>query len=125
MKKKSKTIRDKAIEIFKLHGGILRSSKAIKEGIHPRILYELRNNGIIEELQRGLYALTDLPDIEDIITDDYIIREQERNERINNFIELISDKENVSLDFRANLEKKCENISKDINNIIYEVLEGI
>lgn len=65
MKKKSKVIRDKAIEIFKFHGGILRSSKAIKEGIHPRILYELRNQGIIEELQRGLYALTDLPDIED------------------------------------------------------------
>lgn len=65
MKKKSKIIRNEAIEVFKCHGGMLRSSEAIKKGIHPRILYELRDQGIIEELQRGLYALTDLPDLED------------------------------------------------------------
>jgi predicted transcriptional regulator of viral defense system len=65
MKKKQQGIRNKAIKIFKLHGGILRSSEAIAEGIHPRILYELRDQGIIELLQRGVYALTDLPDIEE------------------------------------------------------------
>ena len=65
MKKKYQVIRNKAIEIFRLHGGILRSAEAIKKGIHPRILYELRDLGIIEKLQRGLYALTDLPDLED------------------------------------------------------------
>jgi len=65
MIEKSKSIRNKAVEIFKLHGGILRSSEAIKEGVHPRILYELCELGIIEKLQRGLYALTNMPDIED------------------------------------------------------------
>ncbi|NGX56822.1 MAG: hypothetical protein K1060chlam5_01068 [Candidatus Anoxychlamydiales bacterium] len=65
MKKKQQNIRNKAIKIFKLHGGILRSSEAIAEGIHPRILYELRDQGIVELLQRGVYALTDLPDIEE------------------------------------------------------------
>ena len=65
MKKKQQDIRNKAIKIFKLHGGILRSSEAIMEGIHPRILYELRDQGIIELLQRGIYALVDLPDIEE------------------------------------------------------------
>jgi hypothetical protein len=38
---KSQDIRNKAIEIFRLHGRMLRFSEAIKEGIHPRILYEL------------------------------------------------------------------------------------
>lgn len=65
MKKKSQTIRDKAISVFKVHGGVLRSSEAIRKGIHPRVLYELLDLGIIEKLQRGLYALTNLLDLED------------------------------------------------------------
>ncbi len=65
MAKKSKHIRKKAIKIFKVHGGVLRSSQAINEGIHPRILYELHELGIIEKLQRGLYALTNMPDVGD------------------------------------------------------------
>ncbi len=63
--KKCQIIRDKAIKIFQHHGGMLRYSEAIAEGIHPRILYELRDLGIIEQIQRGLYALTELPDIEE------------------------------------------------------------
>lgn len=75
MNKKHQAIRNKAIKIFKLHGGMIRSSEAIAEGIHPRILYELRDLGVIEQLQRGLYALTDLPDIEepDLVTISKII----------------------------------------------------
>lgn len=67
---KSQNIRQKALNIFEIHGGILRSSEAISKGIHPRVLYELRNSGLIEELQRGLYALIDLPNIQepDLIT---------------------------------------------------------
>ncbi len=59
------TKKSQAISIFKLHGGMLRYSEAISEGIHPRILYKLCELGIIKKLQRGLYALTDLPDIEE------------------------------------------------------------
>lgn len=67
---KLQDIRNQALEIFKTHGGMLRSSEAIAKGIHPRILYELRDSGIIEQLQRGLFALVDLPDMEepDLIT---------------------------------------------------------
>ena len=67
MKKKSQS---KAIEVFNLHGGMLRYTEAVKEGIHPRILYKLRDLGLIEKLQRGLYVLTNLPDLEepDLVT---------------------------------------------------------
>ena len=62
---KSKILRDQALKIFKSHGGILRTSEAIRAGIHPRIFYELRDTGQIEQRQRGLYTLIDLPDLED------------------------------------------------------------
>jgi predicted transcriptional regulator of viral defense system len=62
-KKKSELIRNKALEIFKERGGMLRTSEAISAGIHPRILYELCESDLITQMQRGLYALVDLPDI--------------------------------------------------------------
>ncbi|NGX37283.1 MAG: hypothetical protein K1000chlam2_00437 [Chlamydiae bacterium] len=62
-KKKSKDIRNKALKIFRSKGGILRTMEAIKAGVHPRILYELRDSGVIEQLQTGLYGLIDLPDV--------------------------------------------------------------
>lgn len=60
---KSELIRNKAIKIFQSHGGMLRTSEAISAGIHPRILYELCDSGIIFQVHRGLYALATLPDI--------------------------------------------------------------
>lgn len=62
MDRKKRSIGEKrAIEVFKGHGGILRSSEAIKLGIHPRTLYALRDAGLIEQLQRGLFCLPGLP----------------------------------------------------------------
>ena len=49
-KKKSQGIRDHALEVFRAHGGVLRTSEAITAGIHPRILYELRDSGQVEQL---------------------------------------------------------------------------
>ena len=37
---------------------MLRTSEAIRQGIHPRTLYSLRESGEIEEIGRGLYRLT-------------------------------------------------------------------
>ncbi len=50
--------------MFKDHGGLLRTSEALKAGIHPRILYELRDSGLIEQLAKGLYGIPGLPDVE-------------------------------------------------------------
>lgn len=46
--------------LFRKHGGILKTSDAIRAGIHPRTLYEMRDEGIVEMLSRGLYRLGDL-----------------------------------------------------------------
>jgi len=50
-----------AIELFREHGGILRTSEALRLGIHPRTLYALRDAGVLEQLSRGLYRLAEMP----------------------------------------------------------------
>jgi len=57
------TAQKKAMLTFKEHGGTLRTGEALKAGIHPRVLYSLRNNGKIEQVSRGVYRLSDLPPI--------------------------------------------------------------
>lgn len=51
----------KARRVFKEHEGILRTSEALRWGIHPRTLYELRARGEIERVARGLYRLASAP----------------------------------------------------------------
>jgi len=51
----------KARDQFIAHGGIMSTGEAISSGIHPRILYEMRDKGKIERLERGLYRLAELP----------------------------------------------------------------
>jgi predicted transcriptional regulator of viral defense system len=46
-----------AIATFRRHGGVLRTSQALKAGIHPEALYLLREEGKLQELARGLYRL--------------------------------------------------------------------
>src|SRR4051812_38432342 len=51
----------KAHRLFTQHGGMLRTSKAIQLGIHPRTLYALRDAGEIERVGRGLFRLSTAP----------------------------------------------------------------
>lgn len=50
---------DRAIKVFRDHKGILRTQQAIRYGIAPRTLYEMRNSGAIVRESRGLYRLAD------------------------------------------------------------------
>lgn len=50
-----------AIHLFRRHGGVLRTRDALRLGIHPRTLYAMRDQGLLERLGRGLYRLADLP----------------------------------------------------------------
>ena len=65
---------DKKIEeakhIFMKQGGILRTSEAIKYGIHPRTLYYMRDHNHLDVLCRGTYRLSGLEPITnmDLIT---------------------------------------------------------
>ena len=54
-----------AKQLFEKHGGALRTSKAIRLGIHPRTLYRMRDEGMLEQLERGLYRLAELPPLGD------------------------------------------------------------
>lgn len=40
-------------------GGTIRTAEAIRAGIHPRTLYQLRDNGELDMLSRGVYRLSD------------------------------------------------------------------
>ena len=48
-----------AIEKIRGFGGAFRTSTALRHGIHPRTLYELRDNGVLEQLSRGTYRLSE------------------------------------------------------------------
>src|SRR5712692_1637495 len=52
---------DKAKTLFRCHCGLLRTSEALRLGIHPRTLYAMRDAGVLEQIRRGLYRLTELP----------------------------------------------------------------
>jgi predicted transcriptional regulator of viral defense system len=58
MKKRSPRF-DKAAEIFKEHGGILRTSEALSAGIHPDTLYAMRDFEVVEVVSRGVFRLAD------------------------------------------------------------------
>jgi predicted transcriptional regulator of viral defense system len=50
----------RAITIFQVHHGILQTQQAIRLGIAPRTLYQLRDSGIVSCESRGLYRLADM-----------------------------------------------------------------
>src|SRR5687767_4930141 len=52
--------KDKAAKkIFLKNGGLLRTSQAIRLGIHPVKLYKLREQGVINQISRGVYQLAE------------------------------------------------------------------
>jgi predicted transcriptional regulator of viral defense system len=55
------TVPARARRMFSEHGGMLRTSNAIRLGIHPRTLYALRDAGEIESVGRGLFRLSKAP----------------------------------------------------------------
>lgn len=51
------------VEIIKKNGGMLRMKEAINLGISRYTLYTLLDKGIIEQVSRGIYRLSELPEI--------------------------------------------------------------
>ncbi len=52
-RKRLDTVRD----IFRRHGGVMRTRDAQRLGIHPQTLYRMRETGDLDQLTRGLYRL--------------------------------------------------------------------
>ncbi len=48
---------DRAVAVFKRHGGILRTANALRAGIHPSTLYAMRDAGMLDAVSRGVYRL--------------------------------------------------------------------
>ena len=63
--KSSESSQQKARRIISQDGGVIRTSEAIRAGIHPRTLYALRDKGVLELLSRGVYRLTDQEGVAD------------------------------------------------------------
>jgi len=40
-----------------------RAGEALKAGVHPRTLYKMRDQGVIERLGRGMYRFADMPSL--------------------------------------------------------------
>ncbi len=57
-KKKSRAV-GKAFDFLRRHKGPFRTSEILGAGVHPRVLYGLRDSGLIEKLSRGLYQNAD------------------------------------------------------------------
>jgi predicted transcriptional regulator of viral defense system len=54
---------NQAIHAFREHGGILRTKDALRLGVHPRTLHRLRDEAVIEQVSRGVYRLTAMPEL--------------------------------------------------------------
>ena len=54
--------RKKAIQIIRKAKGIVRMSEALELGIHRRELYQLRDSGDLEVLDKGLFRLREMPE---------------------------------------------------------------
>jgi predicted transcriptional regulator of viral defense system len=57
------TATESAKHIIRQRKGIIRTAEALKAGIHPRTLYALRDQGVLEQFSRGVYRLNELPPI--------------------------------------------------------------
>lgn len=47
------------VNLFKKRKGVLRTSEILAENVHPRTLYKMRDEGILIQLERGVYKLND------------------------------------------------------------------
>lgn len=67
---KQPSAKEKAKQIIRQNGGIIKTSAAIQARIHPRTLYQLRDAGDLELISRGIYRLTDIAPISnpDLVT---------------------------------------------------------
>jgi predicted transcriptional regulator of viral defense system len=46
-------------QIFKIHQGVLRTSEALRLGVSPRTLYQMRDSGSLRQIARGVFQLTE------------------------------------------------------------------
>jgi predicted transcriptional regulator of viral defense system len=48
---------EEAKKLIQSRGGVIRTSEFLNAGFHQRVLYKMRDAGIVEQIERGLYRL--------------------------------------------------------------------
>jgi len=61
MQRPIKSQHERAVQLFRERGGLLRTKAALSAGVHPRTLYAMKSAGVVERLSRGLYRLAEMP----------------------------------------------------------------
>jgi DNA repair exonuclease SbcCD nuclease subunit len=98
-----------------INSGCLIRQSADEIDFKPRIVYV--------DIEKDIVESVEVPDNENMVTDEYIQKENEREGRINAFIDTLQSKESVSLDFIGNLRKALEGkgIEKGTREAVYKV----
>ena len=65
MKAASRKALDELRRLSKDKGGMIRTTEAIRQGVHPRTLYQLRESGTLERLSRGVYRISERKPLSD------------------------------------------------------------
>jgi hypothetical protein len=55
----------KVLRSIQAIGQFIRTAQALKAGIHPRTLYQLRDSGCLEQISRGVYRLAERETVSD------------------------------------------------------------
>lgn len=63
IKKSDKAAIRRAKALLQAQTSAFRTGEALKAGIHPRILYKMRDQGLIERMGRGIYRFADMPSL--------------------------------------------------------------
>jgi predicted transcriptional regulator of viral defense system len=63
IKKSDKEAVRRAKDLLQAQTSAFRTGEALKAGIHPRILYKMRDQGLIERMGRGIYRFADMPSL--------------------------------------------------------------
>lgn len=73
----------------------------------------------------GEVEFVEIKDNDDFIDDSYIIREQEKEERIEKFASKLSETESISLDYLENVRNSMmtNNLNEELKDVIEELLE--
>lgn len=108
-------------------------SKGGRHVVNPGCL--MRQAADMKEYKCGVYVVdigeetVDFVEIEDkdcFVDDEYILKENEREERIGAFVDKLRETKQVSLDFIANVNKAIEEneIEADVRDVLLELVGG-
>ena len=104
-----------------LNPGCLIRQAADMLDYEPSVFFlELKDNGLYKH-----HEVLPIPDSDDLVTDEYLETEKERNGRIEAFIERIKDNGQASFDFIENVRAMIKNnkIDDETKNVILELME--